>query len=310
VNGSAGVKSTSGPTADWPQVLSGEGGPVEIDPANPSNWYVNNQAGVSIHVCSQSGDCTPADFAANPVVNDADVGGDGYTMAGPAPFLVDPVDDSQLLIGTCRLWRGPANGSGWSGSDAISPIFDTGGTSGACSGDALIRSMAAMALPGNIEVIYLGNPALAAMPVWQDLTLNPVTNSSRGFNFYGFGISSIYIDPHDTTGDTVYVTVEATNSATINANTIYRSTDGGAHWTEISSNIPTAPANSIVVDPENASTAYVATDTGVYFTTQVGTCGQINSNCWSAFGTGLPLAPVIALSATPGKRRSGIQAQP
>ena len=318
VNGSAGVKSTSGPAADWPQVLSGEGGPVEIDPANPSNWYVNNQAGVSIHVCSQTGDCTQADFGANAAVNDDDVGGDGYTMALPAPFLVDPLDDSQLLIGTCRVWRGPANGNGWSGSNAISPILDTGGTSGACSGDALIRSMAAMALPGNSEVIYLGmygalngganipghllravvNPASTAMPAWQDLTLSPVTNSTLAFNDYGFDISSIYIDPHDAAGNTIYVTVEATNSVAVNANVIYRSTDGGAHWTEISSNIPTAPANSVVVDPQDANTVYLATDTGVYFTTRVGNCGQINSNCWSAFGTGLPQAPVVALSAT------------
>ena len=318
VNGSAGVKSTSGPVADWPQVLSGEGGPVEIDPANPSNWYVNNEAGVSIHVCSQTGGCTQADFGANAAVNDADVGGDGYTMALPAPFLVDPVDDSQLLIGTCRVWRGPANGNAWSSSNAISPILDTGGTSGACSGDALIRSMAAMALPGNSEVIYIGiygalngganipghllravvNPASTGMPAWQDLTLSPVTNSSLAFNDYNFDISSIYIDPHDATGNTIYVTVEGTNSVAVNANVIYRSADGGAHWTEISSNIPTAPANSVVVDPQDANTVYVATDTGVYFTTQVGNCGRINSNCWSAFGTGLPQAPVVALSAT------------
>src|SRR6185437_2849131 len=176
----------------------------------------------------------------------------------------------------------------------------------------------AKALTGNSEVIYVGmdgaldgganipghvlravvSAGSTAMPAWQDLTLNPVTNSSTGFNYFGFDISSISIDPHDTSGNTVYVTVEGTNSATVSVNTIYRSTDGGAHWTEISSNIPTAPANSVVVDPQDANTVYVATDTGVYFTTTVGTCGQTGSNCWSAFGTGLPESPVVALSAT------------
>ena len=58
-NGTPGVKSTSGPTTDWPQILGGEGGPVAIDPTNAENWYVNNGAGVSIHVCSQVDDCTP-----------------------------------------------------------------------------------------------------------------------------------------------------------------------------------------------------------------------------------------------------------
>ena len=64
----------------------------------------------------------------------------------PAPFLVDPLDDTQLLIGTCRVWRGPANGIGWSAANAISPILDSGATGVSCNGDGLIRSMAAMAL--------------------------------------------------------------------------------------------------------------------------------------------------------------------
>ena len=107
VNGTAGVKS-SAVTADWPQILSGYGGPVAIDPTNNNNWYVNNEPGVAIYLCSQNAPCTPADFGASPVVTDADVGGDGDTMPTPAPFLVDPLDPTQLLIGTCRVWRGPA----------------------------------------------------------------------------------------------------------------------------------------------------------------------------------------------------------
>ena len=145
VNGTAGVKSTSGPTAQWPQILGGYGGPVAIDPANASNWYVNNWAGVSIHLCAQTGDCTAADFGAAAVVGNNDVSGDGNTMPTPAPFLVDPLDSSQLLVGTCRVWRGPADGSGWSGANAISPFF--GGVAGNndCNGHAIIRAIAALA---------------------------------------------------------------------------------------------------------------------------------------------------------------------
>ena len=319
VNGAAGVKGASQPATDWPQVLTGEGGPVVIDPVQTSDWYVNNAPGVSIYLCSQPTDCTPADFGASPIVDDADVGGDGYTMTTPAPFLVDPVSNGQLLIGTCRVWRGPAGGSNWSASNAISPVLDTGTTGTACNGDALIRSIAAMALPDGSEVIYVGtygaldgganipghvwravyDPSSTSMPVWEDLTLNPVTNGSQGMNYYGFDISSIFIDPHDTTGNTVYVTVEGARYSGLAVQSIYRSTDGGAHWTTLLSNLPPAPASSVVVDPQNASTVYVATDVGVYFTTQVENCAQIDSNCWSAFGTGLPEAPVVALSASP-----------
>ena len=54
-----------------------------------------------------------------------------------------------------------------------------------------------------------------------------------------------------------------------------------------------------MVDPQNANTVYVATDQGVWFTTGAENCAQSLSNCWSAFGTGLPQAPVVALSAAP-----------
>ena len=318
VNGTAGVKSTSAPTANWPQILGGEGGPVAIDPTNVSNWYVNSSAGVSIYLCSQTDDCTPAAFGSEPVVTDANVNGDGYSMGEPAPFLVDPLDASQLLIGTCRVWRGPANGSGWSSSNAISPFLDGVQGESACNGDAVLRTMAAMALPGGAEVIYVGmygaadggtlaghvfgatfDPAENGMPVWHDLSLNPVTNDTAGMNAYGLDISSITIDPHDTTGNTVYVTVEGVPEPKANVRVVYRSTDGGAHWQILVSNLPLSPANSLAVDPQDANTVYIALDSGVFSTRQIGTCTGGTGNCWSAYGTGLPGAPVTQLSAAP-----------
>jgi len=321
VNGTAGVKGTTGPTVDWPQVLNGEGGPVAIDPTNASNWYANNQAGVAIHLCSQSGACTPTDFGTTAVVTNADVNGDGTTMTAPAPFLLDKLDASNVLVGTCRVWRGPANGTSWSGSNAISPMLDGITGNAACSGDALIRTMAAMALPGGTEVIYVGmygaldgganlaghvlravyNPASSGMPTWQDLTLSPVTNDTLGLNAYGMDISSIYVDPHDTTGNTVYVTVDGIPGPSEAVRVAYGSTDGGAHWSVIASNLPSAAANSVVVDPQDANTVYIGTDAGVYSTRQISACASAGSTCWSPFGAGLPEAPVMTLrAADPG----------
>jgi centrosomal CEP192-like protein/ASPM-SPD-2-Hydin domain-containing protein len=316
-NGTAGVKNSS-PVTDWPQILSGYGGPVAIDLNSETNWYVNNEAGVAIYGCSQAAPCTRAAFGSSPAVTDADVGGDGDTMPTPAPFLVDPLDDSQLLIGTCRVWRGPASGS-WSASNAISPILDSGATGAACNGDGLIRSMAAVALSASSEIIYVGTYGAAsnganlpghvlratvstssgAAPVWQDLTLNSVVNDTRALNSNNFDISSVVVDAHDPSGNTVYATVAGMENPAQGMNVVYRSANGGATWNGISANLPNAPANSLTVDPQDSNTVYVATDQGVYFTTEVQNCAQSTSSCWSVFGSGLPDAPVVALSATP-----------
>jgi hypothetical protein len=238
-------------------------------------------------------------------------------MSLPAPFMVDPLDTSQLLVGTCRVWRGPANGGLGGGTNAISSMLD--GTSGkSCtSSDAQIRTIAAMPLENGSEVLYVGmrgaqdgganiaghvltatvNPAGTSMPTWKDLTSNPVTNDSERFNLYGFDISSIFVDSHDPTGNTVYVTVAGMPAPKQNVRVAYRSTDGGEHWAVISSNLPWSPSNSVVVDPQDANTVYLATDEGVYSTRQIATCPSVGSNCWTAYGAGLPAAPVVQLSA-------------
>lgn len=325
VNGTAGVKSTS-VVVDWPQVLDGEGGPVAIDYANTSRWYANNAAGVSIRLCSQTGACTPSEFGVSAAVNNSDTGDDGLTMTTPAPFLVDPLDHTQLLIGTCRVWRGPANGVGWTAGNAISPFLDGDTVNDACSGDALIRSIGALSTAGGGEAIYAGMygsldggqtlaghvfgaviaPHSNSAPVWSDLTLNPVTNDTEAMNAAGFDISSIFVDPHDATGNTVYVTVEGFNTALENARVLYRSTDGGAHWQNLNSRLPPAPANSVVVDPLDANTVYLATDIGVFSTRQVSSCATDGADCWTVFGTNLPDAPVVELAAAPSTAASHV----
>jgi hypothetical protein len=260
VIGTAGVKDgTTPPTGPWPQILGGDGGPVAIDPSKSANWYVNNAEGVSIYLCSDSEPCTPTSFGTSPVVTDADVGGDGLAMVTAAPFMADPVDTTQLLVGTCRVWRGPADGIGWSGTNAISPILDQQASSGPCSGNSLIRSLAAMEITGGGEVVYEGAygalsaggnaaghifsatySAASGWSAWQDLTRNPVTARvpASAINVYELDISGIVIDPHDLTGKTVYATVEGFSNPTESVQTVYRSTNGGASWQNLTSNLP------------------------------------------------------------------------
>jgi hypothetical protein len=320
--GTAGIVNAPATAGDWNELLSGEGGPVAIDSTSTINsWYVNNSSGVSILHCASASACNASSFGPTPVIGESQVQSDGISMPYPAEFLIDPYDHTQLLIGTCRLWRGPASGSGWTSANAISPILD--GTANAssqfCSGNALIRTIAALPITGGGEILYVGmagvndgggslvaghlfSATLAAngtLSSWTDLAYSPVLNSGLAFNPFNYDISSIYVDPHDVTGSTVYAAISAFSSAAQPLKQIYRSTDAGAHWTIMEANLPNLPVNALAVDPQDPNTLYAATDAGVYLTRSVSTCASAAASaCWAPYGAGLPVAPVTTLIAT------------
>ncbi len=334
-NGTASTDAASSPESSWPQLSAGEGGTVAIDPVNPLLWYVSTAAGVSIRQCVSGTSCTAANFAGAPTIGPAQVADDDSLI--DVPWLLDPALTSDVLIGTCRMWRGSAStGASWSSANAISKLLGGPQTASCGSANPVIRSLAATgpssntgaaqnagsevlyagmagsldgggSLGGHLFSIATGNTA-GSSTAWKDIATSPLTNGQgTGFNDGGFDVSSVTADPHDATGQTIYATVMGFAGGGINAAHLYRSVDGGGHWSNISSNLPNAPANSVVVDPNDANTLYVAMDTGVYVTTQVTTCAT--SNCWSIYGTSLPNAPVVELAAaatmSTGEGRSG-----
>jgi hypothetical protein len=315
--------------AAWPQISTGEGGSVAIDQADPPNWYVSTAAGVSIRYCGHGSACAAANFAGVPTIGYAQTSLDA-SLIDP-PFLLDPALPANVLIGTCRVWRGPAqSGASWPGSNAISRLL-AGAQNTACSATSnpVIRSLGAggpasgLAAPQNAgsTVLYAGLAgefdgggnygghlfatyaagSASGSTAWTDLALSKVTNDTADagvFNPGGFDVSAVVADPHDATGLTVYATAMGFAGNGVSAPHVYRSINGGATWTNISGNLPNAPANALAVDPNSANTIYVALDTGVYATTAVTTCATVN--CWGILGTSLPNAPVTGLAAAAG----------
>ncbi|MFN2977394.1 beta strand repeat-containing protein [Terriglobus aquaticus] len=322
----------------WAQMGTGESAAVQIDQADPRNWLVQSGFGTSLKLCQNGAACNSADFAGIPSIGPSQINGDAELEDAPA--ILDPALNSNVLIGTCRVYRGPATGgSNFSGStDAISAPL-SGPAGGACTGaNGLIRSLAAggtQVLTGSAQtsgspVLYAGMAGTAdgggngsgghlyrtlqanlatGSTVWTDVTNGTVTNDSTHsgiFNPYGFDVSSISVDPNDSTGKTVYATVSGFNSPAV-----YRSTDGATSWTSVTANLPNAPANAVLADPNNSGVVYVATDTGVYVATDITSCTNTNSQCWSPYGTGLPLAPAVQLTASvnfavPGSSSNGV----
>jgi uncharacterized protein (TIGR03437 family) len=69
---------------------------------------------------------------------------------------------------------------------------------------------------------------------------------------------------------------------------VFKTIDAGAHWTDISGNLPDLPVNSLAVDPDLPDTLYIGTDAGVLATTNGGTS-------WSSAGNGLPRVVVTSI---------------
>jgi hypothetical protein len=317
--GGFGTVSTTTGQGEWQQLLTGEGSFTAIDPADVQNWYTEAGSGVDILRCTVGTNCNATGFGTVPVIGSTQVEDDADYFTDPAPWILDPLDSANLLLGTCRVWRGPATGgSGWSSANLLSPLLD-GDQQPFCNGNAELRSIAAgldASAPSGSEQIYAGMagpydgggtipghiftstvPAGTGQTTWVDLYNSPVSNNTNSpqFNQGGFSVSSIAVDPHDPTGHTVYATTQGFSGNGITSGEIYGSTNGGTTWVNLTNNLPLAPANSIVVDPNVPSVLYVALDTGVYYAQNIAACADPAQTCWAVYGSGLPTAPVTSL---------------
>ena len=265
--------------SNWGNVLGGDGGYNAIDPQGPSNFYASNPdippGGLGIQHCSSGVNCLDSTF--NFVVTSSAVGGDDGAFY--FPYILDPQSLTAMLVGTCRVWRGPRTGGSYT---ALSPNFDTLG-SGSCSGSE-VNQVRAIATGGPTDsngslVVYATTSGYGPLDgplytppgghVWftGDATSGPSTfldvtnNGPQGsINPNQFPISSVAIDSSDTTGYTAFVSVMGFTGGTGH---VWKTTNAGTSWKDFTANLPDAPVNAVVVDPASAK-VYVATDVGVF----------------------------------------------
>jgi len=103
-------------------------------------------------------------------------------------------------------------------------------------------------------------------------------------------VYSLTVDPADDA--TVYAVFGGFSRRWIPAGGVghvFKSTNGGASWTDISGNLPDAPFDDLVL---KGATMYAASDIGVF-------TAPVDSTSWSRLGTGLPNASVNDLSLAP-----------
>ncbi|HEY7283299.1 MAG TPA: hypothetical protein VID47_17090 [Actinomycetota bacterium] len=260
-------------TAEWPEIAGGDGSDGVIDPSNSQN-LIGSYPGMNIYRSNN--------------------GGATYTTISPgdpfprfvSPIAMDPKDTNHIIAVGNHVWQTKKGfntvTSDWKSMYALP--FPEQGTAVSVYG----------------KTIYDG---------WCG-GCNPTGfNTSNGFasgivsNIGGFhtlaasGLPNRYItaivqDPADKMH--IYVTESGFSRNWIPSagfGHVFESTDGGATFTDISSNLPDAPVSSALLDGSNL---IVGTDTGIFEQTGTGT--------WAPLGTGMPTVAINDLTMVPGSQ--------
>jgi hypothetical protein len=119
--------------------------------------------------------------------------------------------------------------------------------------------------------VWRSTNALSDTPLWQNISSGIPTNA----------IGSIAIDPNDTSGKTIYVgTGEANASGDSEAGLgLYKSTDGGDHWSLVPGSFAAANNRSIAwvaIQPGNANHILIGTRSGTHGLSSNGGGGAVS----------------------------------
>jgi len=250
---------------DWQSIYWGDGFYVLVDPTDNDYVYAEYQYGNFAK--STNGGST---------FNSAMNGISGSDRKNwNTPFIIDPQDPQILYYGANRIYKTTNRAVSWT---AISPDLTNGG-GGVNVTWGTITTIAVAA--SNSQWIYAGTDD---GNVWR--------TSNGGANWTKISedlpvrwITRVAVDPYDE--QVVYVTLSGFRYDSYLPH-VFRSTNGGDTWMDISGDLPEAPVNDVIIDPSVDSAIFVATDFGVFVSWNLG-------QNWLLLGDNLPNVPIVDL---------------
>jgi uncharacterized protein (TIGR03437 family) len=256
---------------EWSLIYGGDGGWTAIDPSAPQLSYIS-LPDIQLFRLTNLPDPTeliPTVYGINQ--NDR--------QRFISAWILDPVTPQTMYYGTQYLYKSVDGGGQW---QAISPDL-TDAPAGTPSSDSLYVISTIAVSPANTNTIYTGAVSGA---VYQS-TDGGVTWTDRSAGLPTRSATHITADPIDPS--VVYVTFSGYAGITdFYAGHVYRSSNGGGSWTDISGNLPNLPVDDLVIDPDLPNTIYIGTDAGVMATADGG-------QTWAPLGTGFPNVVVQSL---------------
>ena len=247
-----------GGSVNWHNVACGDGGWTAIDFFQPQNVYAACQ---NIEVLKSTAGGAPGFQSAQSGINTLD------RSTFMPPLVMDPSSSQRLYFGTYRLYQTSDGAASWT---AISGDLTNGRTIDAI---AVAPSDSNTLYTGSSDgQIYVSRNALSgASATW--------TNSSSGLA--NRAVTQIAVHPQDPL--TAYAALSGYSTSHV-----FKTTNGGATWAAIGSNLPDVPANDILIDPDQNTTLYLATDIGVFQSLDSGVS-------WLPLGAGMPRVVVSAV---------------
>ncbi len=164
--------------------------------------------------------------------------GNGGRGAWETPFRLDPNNPSRIIAGYLNVYESLDRGDSWS---QISPVLDASNLQHV----AIAPSNSNRIYAAGTRNLYVKNINGTA---W-------ATKTIPGINF----ITDIEVDPFDM--NTIYVS----NGSIGERNKVFKSTDAGSSWTDISDNLPNYSIGAIEMYKERPGGIFVGTNTGVFY---------------------------------------------
>ena len=263
------VRTVTGNTSDWFGILGGDGFYTVVDYTNSNVIYAEYQYG-GLNKSTNGG---------------GSFQGIGYEMSGDrtnwsSPYVIDPQEHTVLYFGTYRVWKSLNSGSSWTPVSADLTDGDD------YSGWHTISTLAVS--PLNPAVVLAGT---------DDGHVHISLNGGTTWNEISQGIPKRWItcvaaDPFDASA--IYTTVSGFRWDEPQPH-VFKSTDLGQTWIDISANLPDIPMNWIVLDPDYPGRLIVASDAGVFYSLDGG-------ESWTGISQGLGNVPVLTMKIHPPTR--------
>lgn len=264
------LRTPTGGTDDWENILGGDGFFCIVHPTSSNTVFAEYQYG---NLYKSTDFAFSWDWALGGV-NSND------RRNWSTPVVLDPSNPERMFYGTYRLWRSTNGAGSWTAISGDLTNGDSGGNFGT------ITTIAVSPADGN--VIWVGTDD---SNVWA--TSNGGTNwTNVSGSLPNRWVTRLAVDPVDP--DVAYASFSGLRWDEEIAH-VYRTEDRGASWADIGGDLPAAPVNALLVDPDDPSTLYLGSDVGCFYTNDRGAS-------WHFLGDGLPAVPIYDLDFHRGTR--------